>query len=47
MGNLMKYAIQVAMISSLLDEKLISKREYVKIKVELERKYRIKLKIAG
>ncbi|MBN4063036.1 hypothetical protein JYU21_02475 [Alkaliphilus sp. AH-315-G20] len=41
-----KYSIQLAMLSSLLDEKLISEREYAKIKVELERKYKIKTKIA-
>ncbi|MCT4618247.1 MAG: hypothetical protein N4A62_02540 [Marinisporobacter sp.] len=47
MDNLMKYTIQLAMLSSLLDEKLISEREYAKIKVELERKYRIKVKFSG
>lgn len=45
MDNLMKYSIQLAMLSSLLDEKLLSEREYAKIKVELERKYRIKVEI--
>ena len=47
MEKLLEYSIQLAMLSSLLDEKLISEREYAKIKVELERKYRIKIKIAG
>ncbi|MEA3423631.1 MAG: SHOCT domain-containing protein [Bacillota bacterium] len=47
MEKLLEYSIQLAMLSSLLDEKLISEREYAKIKVELERKYRIKTKIAG
>lgn len=47
MDNLMKYSIQLAMLSSLLDEKLISEREYAKIKVELEKKYRIKTEIVG
>ncbi len=42
MENLMKFTIQLAMLSSLLDEKMISEKEFIKIKVELERKYKIK-----
>ncbi len=37
MENFMKFTIQLAMLSSLLDEKMISKKEFIKIKAELER----------
>jgi hypothetical protein len=47
MDNQMKFAIQLAMLSSLLAEKLISETEYAKIKVELERKYKIKRGLCG
>jgi len=47
MDNLMKYSIQLAMLSSLLDDKLITKREFLKIKADLESKYRIKQDLYG
>lgn len=40
MDQLMKYSMQLAMLSSLLEEKLITEREYVKVKAELDRKYK-------
>lgn len=40
MDQLMKYATQLAMLSNLLEEKLITEREYAKVKAELDRKYR-------
>jgi len=36
----MKYSMQLAMLSSLLEEKFITEREYVKVKAELDRKYK-------
>lgn len=42
MNNLMKFTIQLAMLSSLLDENLITKQEFLKIKADLESKYKIK-----
>ncbi|WP_338026069.1 SHOCT domain-containing protein [Abyssisolibacter fermentans] len=39
MDQLMKYTIQLAMLSTLLDEKHITEREYAKIKAELDRNY--------
>jgi hypothetical protein len=47
MENLMKFTIQLAMLSSLFDEKMISEKEFIKIKAELERKYKIKRGLSG
>lgn len=43
MDNNMKYSIQFAMLSQLLKLNLISNKEYIAIKNELMRKYRIKM----
>jgi hypothetical protein len=42
MNNLMKFTIQLAMLSNLLDTNLITKQEFMKIKADLESKYKIK-----
>jgi len=47
MNNLIKYSVQLAMLSTLLDEKLITKREFLKIKADLESKYRINKNLCG
>ena len=43
----MKYTIQLAMLFSLLDEKIISEKEFIKIKAELEIKYKVKCGLSG
>lgn len=47
MENLMKFTIQLAMLSSLLDEKMISENEFIKIKTKLEIKYKTKRGTSG
>jgi len=47
MDKLLEYSMQLAMLSSLFDEKLITEREYMKIKAPLDKKYRIKSNLYG
>jgi len=42
MSNLMKFTIQLAMLSNLLDTNLITRQEFLKIKADLESKFKIK-----
>lgn len=43
MDNNMKYSIQLAMLTQLFKLNLISNKEYIAIKYELMKKYKIKL----
>lgn len=43
MDNNMKYSIQLAMLTQLLKLALISNKEYIAIKNELMRKYKIRI----
>jgi len=44
MDNLLKYSIQLAMLTSLFDGNLITEDEYIRIKAELRRVCKIKEK---
>ncbi len=41
MDNNMKYSLQVAYLNQLMNKKLVSEREYIKIKNFLKEKYKI------
>jgi uncharacterized protein YqgQ len=44
MDKLMKYAIQIAMLGRLLDEGLITRKEYKQVKIALQSKQKINKK---
>ena len=44
MDNLLKYTIKLAMITTLFDQNLITKNEYIRIETELKKICKIKEK---